>query len=1327
MYKRDVIYSFLLSCLIYLNTFKAGLLYDDETGVVRNPCVVDKRSTLTDVFTSDFWGYPLHMAGSHKSYRPITTLTYRIQVQYMNGDTNDDIHQTHVKPNSMRLHIVNILIFALVSSTFCHVMHTIFPSPRYSAHDKRAIRYAVLFFIVHPVHTEAVANIVGRCELLSSLFMLLSFSTYVNCISNIGYRSSYNNNNNNVESNISGNGASYLIKGIFWYLSSVLLVILAMLSKEQGITGIGIWFIIDLIYFVVEVKNVTIDENHDKKKIKKENNVMKHNNSKTKLNCQSLTSISAYSYTLNVISKHRQLCVYFFSRQIVNLSVLTTIVYFRVQMNTHLPVFSELENPIAMEENPYTRVLSYSYINACNWIFFVFPWNLTIDWSAGYPLELITSLFDGRLMLPLFSILLFLLLFIDIFFCAKIFISNMETRLYYLFGLSLLIITFIPSSNLFFPVGFIWAERVLFAPSLGFAIIYGHFTSNVNYIFMNHDQNPTSNRSDKDKKISYHLKLNILPITILLLFAIRTITRNNDWESDIKLYSSAVRTLPLNPRNHHGVATYYSRHRDRLDKAEEHFLKAIELYDKYGESMNSLALLYENTNRTEEALAMYRKAIIANPGLHRPFINLGGLLERASRSLLYKGRNNNTYNYNDVAYEYLVESEKVFMEATRLPTVITDRRYNTLVRLGVIRLRLGNFIKAAEAFKQAIAVKGVTDVTALNILATMHIAAGRFDLGIEMLNRVIDKSIKTAQHLKGNEIYNTALSNLKMINENGNEYFQREVKKSFCKRMLPSVRRRVERMPSNGIMEENLIAMKNVVLLVFEDEDLRDVTLKFCKNNLFASDQCEVLIHNLELERNKLEIEANGKPLGEVRYNIVLDNRESLKFSIDGEEIMLSIEPTDDPISITKELCKKHSMKQEDCYVLQQAVENKRDSSIANIKERFDRNPFNIQMDICKEQILAEAQYLFRYLEDVNTHENVNAMEKRQKLKEYGNVTLGALGLLYYKEGKRLANNEQKYELARIYIRYGIFYSAFLIADIGADESKSRIGIDFGKMIPDALSINNYLKKHVNPSSVWKEAKMLDSIKTAPKPDRVAIVSLCQYDPSKTSLGMLSVHNKMVYRNLYGYPLYVESSTPDQSRPIAWGKIKIMQKYLKIAKEQGTLDWIVWVDCDSFFMNMKLKLHLLLSNKMTDNKDLILSEDGMMLNTGFFAIRTSSSWVELFLNDIYHDHDNSKQEEMIFTWHPWWEQASAMFLLHHMDPNIKKKYVKYYPQRVFNSYPKEYSNAVHDHFVKREHLMDVENEEDIDFVIAFSGCKTYISNEECNNLYEIYAKLAEQF
>ena len=41
-------------------------------------------------------------------------------------------------------------------------------------------------------------------------------------------------------------------------------------------------------------------------------------------------------------------------------------------------------------------------------------------------------------------------------------------------------------------------------------------------------------------------------------------------------------------------------------------------------------------------------------------------------------------------------------------------------------MRIGKFIQAADAFEQAVAVKGVTDATALNALATMHIAAGRF-------------------------------------------------------------------------------------------------------------------------------------------------------------------------------------------------------------------------------------------------------------------------------------------------------------------------------------------------------------------------------------------------------------------------------------------------------------------------------------------------------------------------------------------------------------------------------------------------------------------------
>lgn len=38
-------------------------------------------------------------------------------------------------------------------------------------------------------------------------------------------------------------------------------------------------------------------------------------------------------------------------------------------------------------------------------------------------------------------------------------------------SLSLMILPFIPASNLFFPVGFVVAERILYTPSMGFSML----------------------------------------------------------------------------------------------------------------------------------------------------------------------------------------------------------------------------------------------------------------------------------------------------------------------------------------------------------------------------------------------------------------------------------------------------------------------------------------------------------------------------------------------------------------------------------------------------------------------------------------------------------------------------------------------------------------------------------------------------------------------------------------------------------------------------------------------------------------------------------------
>jgi len=38
----------------------------------------------------------------------------------------------------------------------------------------------------------------------------------------------------------------------------------------------------------------------------------------------------------------------------------------------------------------------------------------------------------------------------------------------------MMILPFLPASNLFFPVGFVIAERVLYAPSMGFCMLIGY-------------------------------------------------------------------------------------------------------------------------------------------------------------------------------------------------------------------------------------------------------------------------------------------------------------------------------------------------------------------------------------------------------------------------------------------------------------------------------------------------------------------------------------------------------------------------------------------------------------------------------------------------------------------------------------------------------------------------------------------------------------------------------------------------------------------------------------------------------------------------------------
>ncbi len=117
------------------------------------------------LLASDYWGTPLTSSASHKSFRPITTLTFRL---------NDMVHG----PDLRGYLAVNVALHALVSLVVVRVLAALGLGSR----GVLPMLLAATLFAVHPIHTDAVDNAAGRAELLCALFFLLGVLAYIRSV-----------------------------------------------------------------------------------------------------------------------------------------------------------------------------------------------------------------------------------------------------------------------------------------------------------------------------------------------------------------------------------------------------------------------------------------------------------------------------------------------------------------------------------------------------------------------------------------------------------------------------------------------------------------------------------------------------------------------------------------------------------------------------------------------------------------------------------------------------------------------------------------------------------------------------------------------------------------------------------------------------------------------------------------------------------------------------------------------------------------------------------------------------------------------------------------
>ncbi|KAI9562598.1 hypothetical protein GHT06_010052 [Daphnia sinensis] len=159
----------LVAFLLYYNTLQAGFVYDDKRAILENADVASELSPLRDLMVHDFWGTPLNASGSHGSYRPLVTLSFRWTAHLVGVNHAYWYHWTNV--------LLHCVITAAVTMMAGRVS-TLFLQEN-KQNELRHVNYVTgLLFAAHPIHCEAVAGLVGRADLLCTFFVLAGLVNY---------------------------------------------------------------------------------------------------------------------------------------------------------------------------------------------------------------------------------------------------------------------------------------------------------------------------------------------------------------------------------------------------------------------------------------------------------------------------------------------------------------------------------------------------------------------------------------------------------------------------------------------------------------------------------------------------------------------------------------------------------------------------------------------------------------------------------------------------------------------------------------------------------------------------------------------------------------------------------------------------------------------------------------------------------------------------------------------------------------------------------------------------------------------------------------------
>ncbi|XP_050673279.1 protein O-mannosyl-transferase TMTC4-like isoform X2 [Leptidea sinapis] len=364
------------------------------------------------------------------------------------------------------------------------------------------------------------------------------------------------------------------------------------------------------------------------------------------------------------------------------------LLYFRwCTMGSTKPVFKETDNPAAFANNLFTRVTSYSYIYFLNILLLTWPQWLCYDWSMGC-IPLVKEFDDYRIVFPA-------LLFVYIFKCMTKVLDGKPFNRLLILALALLVIPFLPASNILFPVGFVIAERILYIPSAGYCLL---ITIGYHKIYL-----------WTKRKVAKKL-LKIMFLNIIIIFMLRSYQRSFEWQTEYSLFLSGLNVCPLNAKVHYNVAKVADA-ANNSEWAMSEYKEAIRLYPEYYQAMNNLANMLKDRKQFEDAGVYLSKALYHKEDFPAAWMNLGIVLASTRK---YK------------------ESEQAYNNAIKYRGHYPDCYYN----LGNLYLELGDNDRAMECWYKAISQNPVHNSAWTNLLALFD-NTGRTEEAFQLIPKAL--------------------------------------------------------------------------------------------------------------------------------------------------------------------------------------------------------------------------------------------------------------------------------------------------------------------------------------------------------------------------------------------------------------------------------------------------------------------------------------------------------------------------------------------------------------------------------------------------------------